>query len=196
MRIFPVRATRRLGGGLASQGSGFHGCRSAQGSCARRRKGHLPKVCLGRKKLERHDGLSVAPRPERHHSRFRFLFAAFVHQDESLPHGNRDVQNRQPSMPAHGNRAGADLEFLVLFIDSLYRQIGENGYAGGAAAFAAPKMKGGHARWSPLSFYESRESYCSPVTSREPSSLPVVTFGFHCQVLVRLRVVSGTFWAE
>jgi hypothetical protein len=50
----------------------------------------------------------------------------------------------------------------------LYCQIGENGYPGGAAAFAAPKMKGGHARWSPLSFYDLEGLTARPVTSREP----------------------------
>ena len=153
---------------LRCWGEGFRGRRSAQGSCPRGRKGHLPKVCLRRKKFERHDGLSVAPWPDRHHSAFRFLFAVVVHQDECLPHRHRDVQNRQSSMPAHGKGAGADLEFLVLFINSLYCQIGENGYPRGAAAFAAPKMKGGHARWSPLLSTNLEGLTARPVTSREP----------------------------
>src|SRR5438876_7715283 len=61
---------------------------------SRRRKGHLPKVCLRRKKCERHDGLSAAPWPKRHHSAFRFLLAVLVSQDECLPDRQGDVQNR------------------------------------------------------------------------------------------------------
>ncbi len=143
------------------------------GFCSRRRKAHLPKVCRRRKKCERHDGLPVAPRPKRHHPAFRFLLGVLVNQDECLAHRHGDVQNRQPTMPAHGKRAGPDLESLVLFIDSLYRQIGENGYPGGSAAFALPTMKGGHGRSSPqLSTNLEALTACPAVTSREPSSNP------------------------
>src|SRR5437879_11979697 len=110
---------------------------------SRRRKGHLPKVCLRRKKCERHDGLSAAPWPKRHHSAFRFLLAVLVSQDECLPDRQGDVQNRKPTVPAHGKRAGPGLEPLVLSIDSLHGQIDEDEYADGSTAFAVPAVKGG-----------------------------------------------------
>jgi len=137
------------------------------GFCSRRRKGHLPKVCLRRKKCERHDGLSVAPLPKRHHSAFRFLLAVLVSQDECLPDRHGDVQHRQPTVPAHGKRAGPDPEPLVLSIDSLHGQIDEDGYADGSTAFAVPTVKGGHDQV--LCFLRiSRLLLLVALTSREP----------------------------
>ena len=49
--------TSLVGGSLSP---GFGGCRAPQHFCSRGRKGHLPEVFLRLKKLERHDGLSVA----------------------------------------------------------------------------------------------------------------------------------------
>src|SRR2546429_4262303 len=61
---------------------------------SRRRKGHLTKVCLRRKKCERHDGLSAAPWPKRHHSAFRFLLAVLVSQDERSEEHTSELQSR------------------------------------------------------------------------------------------------------
>jgi len=95
-----------------------------------------------------------------------------VNQDERLPQRHGDVQNRQPAMLAHGKGAAADLEPLVLFIDSLYCQIGENGYTGSSAAFALPTTERGHDRSSPLLSSDLEVLTACPVTSREPGSNP------------------------
>ena len=90
-------------------------------------------------------------------------------------------------MLAHGKGAAADLEPLVLFIDSLYCQIGENGYTGSSAAFALPTTERGHDRSSPLLSSDLEVLTACPVTSREPGSNP--RFGCQHQVPVRMRIV-------
>src|SRR5207249_10816947 len=90
------------------------------------------------------------------HPAFRPLLAFVVDDERRLPHRNRYVQDRQPSMAADGKRASLGLEFLVLFVDTVDGQISEDGYPSGSAAFDAAKMKRGHSRRGPLLSTNSR----------------------------------------
>jgi hypothetical protein len=126
----------------AGSGSGGGRHRPAERLCARIRKSHLPEVCIGREKFERHDTLAVTTRPQRNYLAFRFLPAVLVYQQKRLANDHTGIQYRQSAVSAHTKRARLDLEFFIVLGIALDSQIHKDRNASCSAAFDAAKVKG------------------------------------------------------